>query len=123
MLWCRSKYLVEVNNGVLWRRHVDLLKQLEPRRVGDVVSPDHDEAQPDVLPDQGELFPCVPSAPEAVAGTAPSTGPENLARTPSPGAGTHPSNRQQPPAGSNASHPYPQRTRNLPDWFGEVVTH
>jgi hypothetical protein len=88
-------YVVEVKDGVLWWRQVDLLKQIEPRRARDLVTVE--VAKPET---QEDTFPYVPSTPEIVS-------PNRL------GTGIARPNIQ----------PRTQPQRKIPNWYGKVVTH
>ena len=79
---------------------MDLLKQIEPRKAGDLAAAE--EVQPEV---QDEVFPYVPSPTETAAPDIPGTATD---RAPRPTV--------QPRA-------QPQRARNIPHWYGTVVTH
>lgn len=95
-------YLVEVQNGITWRRHVDHLKELvtqEDLIPAEDVQPDADSSDQDVsFPSPEAIVPAVPVS----SGSSPDTG-----SIPAPSA-----RRQNP-----------QRSRNPPAWYGSVVTH
>lgn len=95
-------YLVSVQDGVTWRRHVDHLKPLAPSAEGD--KPPDNTVDLDLPSDDQEFIPC-------------SSNPDTDSQVPT-AADTPAATAESPPARS-----YPSRSRNHPAWYGQVVTH
>ena len=103
-------YLVEVGEGLIWRRHVDHLKELASTTTGDKAK--DKEVEPDPRPpDPEEFFPTPPEqATETNVSTAKS-GNDSTNSTRLPDQQTQRFNRRS------------YRTRHPPNWYGCVISH
>ena len=106
-------YLVSVQNGINWRRHVDHLKELGPRPSGEHSLDSSVEL--DIPLEEQEFLPPPPATTDTAGAGLPSADGEAPATQPtSPG----------PPASAGpTSRVYPSRSRQPPDRYGRVVTH
>ena len=92
--------LVEVKDGLMWRRHVDHLKPLQERASTESTS-FSDDAEPDEAVDDDTPFPFTDNA-----------------ITLNPDQPT-----QQPQSPILQRNRYPQRDHNQPVWYGCSITH
>ena len=93
-------FLVEVKDGLMWRRHVDHLKPLQESPSTESTSFSN-EAEPDEAVDDDTHLPLTDNA-----------------ITLNPDQPT-----QQPQSSIHQRHRYPQRDYNQPLWYGCPITH
>ena len=109
-------YLVSVQDGVTWRRHVDHLKELGPQSSGP--RPPDSSAEPDIpAEEQDFLPPSLPMDTGATTGssvTSPSSSAPPVSILPPP---------MSTPSATTTSRVYPSRSRHPPERYGRYVIH
>ena len=111
-----SSYLVQLNDGRVWRRHIDLMKRLLKRDLSDISFPVSSEKE---AADHSQTHSTPPSSPQPTLSSSPTS---STSTTLTPGS-TSSSSTPSTPIVTPPTRRYPLRHRKEPDRFCDTYMY